>query len=176
MEVSGTLFDVGCERYEVFVDEGGGFFVAVRFGFQPNACASGGSGAEVDQYRTLTRLRFRERRIGVVHPVHFHDVPPMFVAEVPRQYINNAARAVRTLKQRGGRELRPPLRLKVCQKLGISDDARRPWPGLPAPTCHRGPEHRSPCASTDGCSIGTCAIRPGDLNPPWVLLQSLPRE
>ena len=29
MEVSRVLFDVCCERYEVFVDEGGGFFVAV---------------------------------------------------------------------------------------------------------------------------------------------------
>jgi hypothetical protein len=49
MEVSGMLFDVGFERYEVFVDEGGCFFVVVRFGFQPNACASGGSGAEIYQ-------------------------------------------------------------------------------------------------------------------------------
>jgi len=29
MEVSGMLFDVCFERYEVFVDEGGGFFVVV---------------------------------------------------------------------------------------------------------------------------------------------------
>ena len=29
MEVSRVLFDVCCERYEVFVDEGGGFFVGV---------------------------------------------------------------------------------------------------------------------------------------------------
>jgi hypothetical protein len=29
MEVSGMLFDVSFERYEVFVDEGSGLFVAV---------------------------------------------------------------------------------------------------------------------------------------------------
>jgi len=76
MEVSGMLFDMCGERDEVFVDEGGGFFVAVRFGFQPNACASGGSGAEVDQHGSRVCLRFRERRVGVFDPVNFHVVSP----------------------------------------------------------------------------------------------------
>ena len=72
MEVSGMLFDVCFERYEVFVDEVGGFVVAVRLGFQPSTSASGGRSAEIDQHRSFTGLRFRERRIGVCHPVHFH--------------------------------------------------------------------------------------------------------
>ena len=79
MEVRGMLFDVRFERYEVFVDEGSCFVVAVRFGFQPNTSASGRGSAEIDQHRPFTGLGFRKRRVGVCHPVNFHVSPRLMV-------------------------------------------------------------------------------------------------
>ena len=48
MKVSGTFLDVILKWDEIFVDKGGGLFVAVRLGFQPGACASGWRRAEVN--------------------------------------------------------------------------------------------------------------------------------
>ena len=79
------LFDVCFEGYEVFVDEGGGFFVTVRLGFQPSTGASGGSSAEIDQHGTFAGLCFSERSIGVFDPVNFHlscVLPGRMVSEV----------------------------------------------------------------------------------------------
>jgi len=49
MEVSGVLFDVRFERYEIVVDERSGLIVLVRFSFQPNASSSRRRGAEINQ-------------------------------------------------------------------------------------------------------------------------------
>lgn len=162
MEVSGVLFDVCFERYEVFVDEGGGFVVAVRFGFQPNTSASGGSGAEIDQHRSFTGLCFRERRVGICHPVNFHVFSPRLI--------------LTSMIKRAGPEEPTRYVSRVTAKR-ISDDARCLLPGLLVLTICRALERRSPCASTGECSTGTYAIRPGVLRfLPSVLLQFRRRE
>src|SRR6185503_13011690 len=74
MEVDWSLFDVCCERYEVLVDERSEFVVVVRLGFQPSACASGGRSAEVDHQRLLSFLGLCECLIGILQPIHFHDL------------------------------------------------------------------------------------------------------
>ena len=74
MEVDGVLFDVRFEGDEILVDERRDFVVAVRLGFQPSACSSGRSRAEVDQQRRLLLLCTRECFIGVCQPIYFHDI------------------------------------------------------------------------------------------------------
>lgn len=66
------LFDVCGERDEVVVNEGRGLIVVVRFGFQPNACASGGGGAEIYQQRFVVGFRLGERGVRVFQPIYFH--------------------------------------------------------------------------------------------------------
>jgi hypothetical protein len=66
------FFDVRAERNEMLFDEAGDGFVGVRFGFQPNAAASGGCGAEIDEQRLVRALRFRERRIDVFSEFRCH--------------------------------------------------------------------------------------------------------
>ena len=72
VEVGGMFFDVCLEWDEVFVDECRDLIVAVRLGFQPSTCASGWSGAEVDEQRLLLSFRFRECRVSVCQPMYFH--------------------------------------------------------------------------------------------------------
>ena len=70
MEVSRMFFDVGFKRHEILVYEGRSFLVAVRFGFQPSACSSRGSGAEIDEHRFLGCLGFGEHRVRIFLPMH----------------------------------------------------------------------------------------------------------
>jgi hypothetical protein len=77
MEVRGMFFDMSGEIYEVVVDEGRDFVVVVRFGFQPSACASSGSGAEVDEQWFLIRFRFAECSVCVFQPIYFHSYVPL---------------------------------------------------------------------------------------------------
>ena len=77
MEIRGTFFDMSGEVYEVVVDERRGFVVVVRFGFQPSACASSRSGAEVDEQWFLVRFRFAECSVCVFEPVNFHFFSPL---------------------------------------------------------------------------------------------------
>src|SRR5262249_54513851 len=48
MGVRWGCFDVHGDRKETLIDEGCDLFIGVRLGFQPNASASSGSGAEVE--------------------------------------------------------------------------------------------------------------------------------
>ena len=77
------FLDVCFEGYEVFVDEGGSFFVAVRLGFQPSTSASGGRGAEIDQHGFLLFFRFGKRAVSVFSPMYFHLCfpPSPFISE-----------------------------------------------------------------------------------------------
>ena len=72
MKISRMLFDVRLHRYEMFMNERCGGVVRVRFGLQPNASTSRGSGAKVDQQRFVLRFRFSERRIGIFVPIDSH--------------------------------------------------------------------------------------------------------
>jgi hypothetical protein len=72
MEVNRVFFDVCLERHEVGVDKRSSLVIAVRLGFQPSTCASGRSGAEVDEQRLLLSFRFRECRVSVCQPMYFH--------------------------------------------------------------------------------------------------------
>ena len=72
MEIDRVLFDVGFEWDEVVVDERSCLVVAVRLGFQPSTCASGGGRAEVDQHGFLLRFGFGECCVSVCQPMNFH--------------------------------------------------------------------------------------------------------
>src|SRR5215213_23456 len=76
MEVGGMFFDVCLEWNEVLVDECRGLIVAVRLGFQPSTCASGRGCAEIDEQRFLAVFCFRECRVSICQPIHFHSRPP----------------------------------------------------------------------------------------------------
>jgi hypothetical protein len=73
MEVGGVFFDVRLEWDKVLVDECRDLIVAVRLGFQPSTCASGRGRAEVDEQRFPAVLCFRECRVSVASPIHFHS-------------------------------------------------------------------------------------------------------
>jgi hypothetical protein len=49
MKVGGMFFDVRFERDEGLIDERSCLLVTVGFGFQPSACASRRSSAEIDE-------------------------------------------------------------------------------------------------------------------------------
>jgi hypothetical protein len=70
------LFDMGLDRDEILSDEPGYVFVAVRFGFQPNASPSGGSGAEVEQDWLARLLRLNESCVHIAIPCNSHEEPP----------------------------------------------------------------------------------------------------
>ena len=72
MEVNGVFLDVRCDRKEILIDEGRDFIVGIGFGFQPNACASSRSGAEVEQQGPLVSLCLSECRINVFVPLNSH--------------------------------------------------------------------------------------------------------
>jgi hypothetical protein len=52
------FFDLRLEKDKIFVDERRGRIVPIGFGFQPNACDSSGSRAEIDQQRFIARFSF----------------------------------------------------------------------------------------------------------------------
>lgn len=58
---------------EVLLDERRDLRVAIRFGFQPSACASSRGGAEVNQDRFVFRLRLGQSGINVFDPMHCHE-------------------------------------------------------------------------------------------------------
>jgi hypothetical protein len=53
MECGRGFLDVDRGWGKLFIDEIRNFAVCVRFGFQPNATASGRSGTEIEQYGTI---------------------------------------------------------------------------------------------------------------------------
>jgi hypothetical protein len=72
VKVSRVFFDVGFEGDEVSVNKRGSLVIAVRLGFQPSTCTSGGRGAEVDEQRLLLSFGFRECGVSVFQPMNFH--------------------------------------------------------------------------------------------------------
>lgn len=74
MKVFRILFDVDFQRDEVLVNELRDFFIFVRLGFQPSACASAGCSAEIDEYGFLLFFRGGESLVSIFDPVYGHDV------------------------------------------------------------------------------------------------------
>jgi hypothetical protein len=72
MEVDGVFLDVRFDRKEAFIDEGRDFIVGIGFGLQPNARASSGSSAEVEQQGLLVGLCLSECRISIFIPLNSH--------------------------------------------------------------------------------------------------------
>jgi len=72
MEVDGVFLDVRFNRKESLIDERRDFIVGIRFGLQPNACASSRSSAEVEQQGLLVSLCLSECRIYVFVPLNSH--------------------------------------------------------------------------------------------------------
>jgi hypothetical protein len=70
MEVDGVFLDVRFDRKEILIDEGRDFIVSIGFGLQPNARASRGSSAEVEQQGLLVSLCLSECRINVFVPLN----------------------------------------------------------------------------------------------------------
>lgn len=87
MEQSPVLLNVHREGDEVFVDKPSYFGVVIRFGFQPNAAASHGGGAKVEQCRLLRESRFREGLINVLLPLYRHDTFLHFAVRKIGQFI-----------------------------------------------------------------------------------------
>jgi hypothetical protein len=72
MKPGWIFLDVDFDRHKVLVDEGCELRVSVRFGFQPSACPSGWSGAEVNQHGLVLCLRLAERIVYVFVPRNRH--------------------------------------------------------------------------------------------------------
>ena len=72
MEVNRVFLDVRCDRKEFLIDEGRDFIVGIGFGLQPNARASSGGSAEVEQQGGLISLCLSECRIYVLVPLNSH--------------------------------------------------------------------------------------------------------
>jgi hypothetical protein len=68
MEPGGIFLDVDRNGYKSLIDEGCKLRVTVRFGFQPSACPSSRSGAEVNQYGLVLALSLVERSVYVFVP------------------------------------------------------------------------------------------------------------
>ena len=70
----GRIFlDVNSDWDEVLFDKRGQLCITVRLGFQPSACPSGGSGAEIDQNRLVLRFGFAQSAINVFDPMNCHE-------------------------------------------------------------------------------------------------------
>ena len=80
MEVGRVFLDVRLNRKEILIDEARDFIVIVGLGFQPNASASSGSRAEVNQQRFVVRFRLGERCINVFVPFYSHFLIPPYRA------------------------------------------------------------------------------------------------
>jgi len=72
MKVDGVFLDVRFNRKESLIDEGRDFIVGIRFGLQPNTCASSRSSAEVEQQGLLVSLRLSKCHIDVFVPLNSH--------------------------------------------------------------------------------------------------------
>lgn len=72
MEINRVFLDVCLDRKEILVDEGRDFIVGIGFGLQPNAGASSGSSAEVEQQGFPGSLCLSECRIDVFVPLNSH--------------------------------------------------------------------------------------------------------
>jgi len=66
------FFDVYANGHEFLVDEGCELWISIRFGFQPSACPSGWSSAEVNQHGLVLSLRLAERSVYVFVPRNCH--------------------------------------------------------------------------------------------------------
>jgi hypothetical protein len=65
----GRIFlDVDGNRYEFLIDKGPELWISVRLGFQPSACASSGSGAEVNQHWLLLCFGLGECSVYIFVP------------------------------------------------------------------------------------------------------------
>lgn len=69
MEPCGMLLDVCFDRKEIRIDEVRHSLIRVRLGFQPSACPSSRSGAEINQNRPARLLCLGQRGIDVITPV-----------------------------------------------------------------------------------------------------------
>jgi hypothetical protein len=59
---------VDCNRHEFLIDKRSELRVSIRFGFQPSACPSRRSGAEVHQHGLVLCLGLAERSVYVFVP------------------------------------------------------------------------------------------------------------
>jgi len=71
-KASRIFLDVNSDWDEVLFDKCCHLCITVRLGFQPSACPSGGSGAEVHQNRFVFRFGFAQPTINVFDPVNCH--------------------------------------------------------------------------------------------------------
>lgn len=74
MKIRRRFFDVDGYRKKILVDEVCQLFIAIRFGFQPNACPSGRSGAEIKQHGFIPAFGLCQRSIGIFDPLHGHSL------------------------------------------------------------------------------------------------------
>jgi hypothetical protein len=72
MKIDRMFFDMCPERDKIFTDEPRGRVVGVGFGLQPNASASRGRRAEVDQQGFVARFRLGQRGIDIFVPFDRH--------------------------------------------------------------------------------------------------------
>jgi hypothetical protein len=72
MEAGGVFLDVDGEWNESLVDIGRELWVGVRFGFQPSACPSRWSGAEIYQHGLVLCLRLAECSVYIFVPRYCH--------------------------------------------------------------------------------------------------------
>ena len=76
VEERAGILDVRGDWNEVLIDERGELGVGVRFGLQPNATASSGSSAEIEEYRFVLGLCARLCAVKVFDPFHCHECLP----------------------------------------------------------------------------------------------------
>jgi hypothetical protein len=82
------FFDVCREWDEVLINECRDLIVAVRFGFQPNTCASSRRRTEIDEQRLLAVFGFGECRVSIFNPIYFHSCL-LFSPQRSRKSTNN---------------------------------------------------------------------------------------
>ena len=67
------LLDVESCGNEVFLDVFRQLRIAVRLGFQPNASASSGRGAEVEEHGPMILFCLAESSLSIFYPVDHHE-------------------------------------------------------------------------------------------------------
>jgi hypothetical protein len=85
VEERAGFLDVGAERDEVLRNVRGDRGIVIRFGFQPNACASSRSSAEVHQQRLIFGFSARQRLVHVLHPLDCHIVSRVGIGDARRK-------------------------------------------------------------------------------------------